>query len=74
MTWWSVDEDTKHGYNEKDGEVTKYHRTKDADNGDHDHEFYDTKTGVTGYHGYDCDRKEYGKDYQDFANNNGKNR
>ena len=75
MTWWDNGNNGKNGYNKENNEVTKYHRITDGgSNGDHDHEFYDPRTGVTGYHGYDTDRKDYGEVYGDFADNNGKTR
>lgn len=75
MPWWLETDNVKEGYNkDKDGNVTKYHRITSLNGEDHDHEFYNTKTGVTGYHGENTDRTEYGEAYNDFENNNGKYR
>lgn len=75
MPWWNESDSTKEGYNkDNDGNITKYHRTNDYGCDDHDHEFYNTKTGVTGYHGDNSNRDEYGKDYNDFSDNNGRYR
>ena len=75
MPWWSESDNVKEGYNrDSDGTISKYHRTTSYDGDDHDHEFYNTHTGVIGYHGDRDDRSDYGKDYDNFSDNNGRYR
>lgn len=76
MPWWSSSDTEKLGYNkDESGEISKYHRTREyRDGDDHDHEFYNTRTGITGYHGDRSNRNEYGENYNNFSDNNSKYR
>lgn len=75
MPWWSESDEIKEGYSkDTDGTISKYHRITSYGGDDHDHEFYNTHTGITGYHGDNADRNAYGEDYNNFSNNNGRYR
>lgn len=75
MTYWNSKSDgsERFGYNkdEKNGEIAKISRLSNISGDNHDREFLDLQTGVFGYHGDNSDKKQYGKDYQEFSDNYG---